>query len=35
MVIEIKEILIKAYNNIGKIERYYAPLRRVYEIIRD
>src|SRR5438045_4003059 len=35
MTIEIKEVLVKAYNSVGKVERYYAPLRRVYEIIRD
>ena len=35
MAIEIKEIPVKAHNNIGKIERYYQPLRRAYEIIRD
>ena len=28
--IEIIEMLIEAYNNVGKVERYYAPLRRVY-----
>jgi hypothetical protein len=33
MAIEIKEILVEVYNNIGKIERYYQPLRRAYEII--
>ncbi len=31
--IDIKEILIKAYNSIGKVERYYGPLRRVYNIL--
>ena len=35
MVIEIKEILIEAHNSVGKVERYYAPLWRAYEIIRD
>jgi hypothetical protein len=33
MVIKIKEILIEAYNLIGKIERYYALLQYVYKII--
>ena len=27
-------MLVKAYNNIGKVERYHNPLRRVYKIIR-
>ena len=35
IIIKIKKILIKTYNNIEKIEKYYALLRRVYEIIRD
>jgi hypothetical protein len=35
MTIEIKEISVKAYNSISKIERYYHFLRRAYEIIRD
>jgi hypothetical protein len=35
MAIEIKEIPVEAHNSIGKIERYYQPLRRAYEIIRD
>ena len=35
ITIKIKNFLVKTYNNIGKIERYYALLRRVYEIIRD
>ena len=34
-MIKIKKILIKTYNNIGKIKRYYASLCYVYEIIRD
>jgi len=33
MAIKIKEVPIKAYNSIGKVERYYTPLRRVYKII--
>jgi hypothetical protein len=35
MAIEIKKIPVEAYNSIGKIERYYQPLRRAYKIIRD
>ena len=33
MVIKVKEVPIKAYNSIRKVERYYALLRRVYKII--
>jgi hypothetical protein len=33
MAIEVKEVPIKAYNSIRKVERYYALLRRVYKII--
>jgi len=33
MVIKVKEVPIKAYNSIKKVERYYALLCRVYKII--
>ena len=33
MAIKVKEVPIKVYNNIGKVEQYYIPLRRVYKII--
>ena len=33
MVIKVKEVFVKAYNSIGKVEQYYMPLCRVYEII--
>ena len=33
MVIEVKEVPIKAYNNIKKVEWYYMPLYYIYEII--
>jgi len=33
MAIKVKEVPIKAHNSIGKVERYYALLRRVYKII--
>jgi hypothetical protein len=33
MAIKIKEVLIKAYNNIKKVERYYIPLCHIYKII--
>jgi hypothetical protein len=35
MAIEVKEVPVEAYNSIGKVERYYYFLRRVYKIIRD
>jgi hypothetical protein len=33
MVIKVKEVPIKAYNSIRKVERYYMPLYCVYKII--
>ena len=33
MAIEVKEVPVEVYNSIGKIERYYTLLCRVYEII--
>ena len=33
MAIKVKEVPIKVYNNIRKVERYYMLLRRVYKII--
>ena len=33
MVIKVKEVPIKAYNSIRKVERYYTLLRRVDKII--
>jgi hypothetical protein len=35
MAIEVKEVLVEAYNSVGQVERYYVPLRRAYEIIQD
>jgi hypothetical protein len=29
----IKSVLVKAYNLISIVERYYSPLRRIYYII--
>ena len=34
-MIEIKKVLVKVYNSVKKIEKYYASLRYIYEIIRD
>ena len=31
----MKEVPVKAYNSISKVERYYAPLRRLYKILQD
>ena len=33
MEIKVKEVPIKVYNSIRKVEQYYIPLRRVYKII--
>jgi len=33
MTIEVKEVPVKAHNNIGKMEWYHMPLCHTYEII--
>ena len=33
MVIKVKEVPIKVYNSIKKVEWYYMPLYRIYKII--
>ena len=33
MAIKVKEIPIKVYNTIKKVEQYYMPLRYIYKII--
>ena len=33
MVIKVKEVPIKAYNSIRKVEWYYIPLHYIYKII--
>jgi len=33
MEIKVKEVPIKAYNSVGKVEQYYTPLQQVYKII--
>ena len=35
IAINVKEVPVKAYNSISKVERYYAPLRRLYKILQD
>ncbi len=35
MAIEIKEVLVEAYNSVSLVERYHVPLQYVYEIIQD
>ncbi|EGY23394.1 uncharacterized protein VDAG_04832 [Verticillium dahliae VdLs.17] len=35
MAISVKEMPIEAHNSVGKVERYHAPLRRAYDIIRS
>ena len=33
MVIKVKEVPIKVYNNIRKVKQYYMPLYYIYKII--
>ena len=33
MAIKVKEVFIKVYNSVRKVERYYMLLYRVYKII--
>ena len=33
MAIKVKEVPIKIYNSIKKVEQYYIPLHRAYKII--
>ena len=33
IIIKIKEVSVEAYNNIGLVKRYYAPLQYAHEII--
>ena len=33
MAIKVKEVPIKAYNNVGKVKQYHMPLYYVYKII--
>jgi hypothetical protein len=33
MAIKVKEAPVKVHNSVKKVERYYMPLCRVYEII--
>ena len=33
MAIKVKEVPIKVYNSVRKVERYYMPLRYIYKII--
>ncbi|KAJ5904893.1 uncharacterized protein N7473_001809 [Penicillium subrubescens] len=35
MSIKVKEVPVEAHNSVGKVERYHAPLRRAYEILRE
>jgi hypothetical protein len=35
IAIKVKEVPVKAHNSVGQVERYYVPLRHVYEIIQD
>jgi hypothetical protein len=33
LAIEVEKILVKAHHSIDKVERYYSPIRRAFEII--
>ncbi|EKD20762.1 hypothetical protein MBM_01444 [Drepanopeziza brunnea f. sp. 'multigermtubi' MB_m1] len=33
MAVEVKEEPVEAHNSVGKVERYYAMLRRIYDIL--
>jgi hypothetical protein len=33
MAIKVKEVPIKTYNSVKKVEQYYMPLRHIYKII--
>jgi hypothetical protein len=35
MLIKVKEVLVKAHNSVGLVERYHALLRRAYEILKE
>jgi len=35
MLIDIKEVPVEAHNSVGLVERYHAPLRYAYEILRE
>ena len=35
LLINVKEVSVEAHNSISKIERYYASLRRAYDILRS
>jgi hypothetical protein len=34
MLIEVKEVPVKAYNSVGLVERYHVPLRCAYKILK-
>jgi hypothetical protein len=34
MLIEVKEVLVKAHNSVGLVERYHVLLRRAYKILQ-
>ena len=35
IIIKIKKILVKAYNSVRKVKKYYVLLYYAYKIIRD
>jgi hypothetical protein len=34
MLIKVKKVFVKAYNNIGLIKQYYTLLRQAYKILK-
>jgi hypothetical protein len=35
LLIKVKEVPVEAHNSVGLIERYHAPLRRAYKILKE
>jgi hypothetical protein len=35
MAVVVKEVPVEAYNSVGLVERYYAPLRRAFKIFQE
>ena len=34
MLIKVTAVLVEAHNSIGKVERYYSPIRRAFKILK-
>jgi hypothetical protein len=35
IAIKVKEVLVKAYNNVGQVKQYHTPLQHTYKIIQN